>query len=149
MSRKDIYSAVFFLALAIAVGLQAGGYPKGTLKHVGPGLFPLALAVLLGCLSFTLLLVSWSHRKEKGKPVWPQHKTAIGVIMLALFAYGFFLQLLGFSLTTFLFSLALLKYGYPRAWLFPIGGALATTMIIFLLFKVWLGTPFPTGIIGF
>lgn len=149
MSRKDIYSALLFLALAVAIGLQAGFYPKGNLKHVGPGLFPLILAILLGCLSLTLFLVSLSHRKERGKPIWPRHKTAIGVVLLALFAYGFLLQILGFSLTTFFFSLALLKYGYPREWLLPFGGALATTVTTLLLFKVWLGTPFPTGIIGF
>jgi hypothetical protein len=149
MSRKDIFSAVAFLVFSLAFGLQTCMYPLGDLKRVGPGFFPLVLAILLGLLSLILFLVALPHREEKKKSPWPEQWGGVVGVLLSLFAYGFLLQYLGFTLTTFLFSLTLLKYGYPGKWLWPIGGALATTFFTLLIFKVWLGTPFPTGIIGY
>jgi len=149
MTAKDIFSAVVLLIFALAFGLQAGLYPFGDLKRVGPGFLPLVLAVLLGLLSLILFLVSLPHRKEKKGFPWPEQWVGMVSVLVSLFAYGLFLKSLGFSLTTFLFSFALLKYGYPKKWLFPLGGALATTVFCLLVFKVWLGTPFPTGIIGY
>jgi uncharacterized YccA/Bax inhibitor family protein len=149
VTRKDTFSAVVLMVLAIAFGLQASRYPLGDLKRVGPAFLPLVLAALLGLLALILFLVALPHWGERGKPSRPEQWGGIIGVLLSLFAYGFLLNYLGFSLTTFLFSLSLLKYGYPGKWLWPIGGALATTFFTILVFKVWLGTPFPTGIIGY
>lgn len=149
MSRKDIFSAVVLLIFALAFGIQASMYPQGDLKRVGSGFFPLVLAVLLGFLSLLLLFVSLPHRQEKREFPWPQQWGGIVGVLVALFAYGFFLKSLGFSLATFLFSFGLLKYGYPEKWLLPFGWALATNFFYLLIFKVWLGTPFPTGVLGY
>ncbi len=149
MARKDIFSAVVLFVFALAYGLQASLFPLGDLKRVGPGFFPLVLAVLLGLLSLVLFLVSLPHRNEKRGFPWPQQWGGVVSVLVALFAYGFFLKSLGFSLATFLFSFGLLKYGYPEKWFLPLAGALATTLFCLVIFKVWLGTPFPTGIIGY
>lgn len=149
VSRKDFFSAVVLLVFALAFGLQASLYPLGDLKRVGAGFFPLVLAVLMGILSLLLFFVSWPHRQEKRKFPWPEQCWGIVSVLAALFAYGFFLKSLGFSVATFLFSFGLLKYGYPGKWVLPLGGALATTFFCLLIFKVWLGTPFPTGILGY
>jgi hypothetical protein len=149
MPKRDIFSAVALLTLSLAVGLKAATFPLGDLRRIGPGFFPLVLASLLGLLSLGLLFSSLGRRKE-GVPVpWPRQWLGIVSVLMALFAYGFFLKFLGFSLTTFLFSLVLLKYGYPQKWMIPLGGALATTLFALLVFKYWLGTPFPGGWIGF
>ena len=149
MSRKDIFSAAVLLTFALAFGVQASMYPLGELKRVGAGFFPLVLAVLLGLLSLVLFLVSLPHRHDRKKISWPAQWGGIISVLVALFAYGFLLKYLGFPLTTFLFSLFLLKFGYPGKWLLPLGGALATMIFTFLIFKAWLGTPLPAGIIGF
>ena len=149
MSRRDRFSAVALLVFALAVGLKASTFPLGNLKSVGPGFFPLVLAALLGLLSLVLLISSFTSLEEKDAPRWPARWTGVVSVLVALFAYGFLLKFLGFSLTTFLFSLALLKYGYPKGWVIPLGGALATTFFTLVIFKYWLGTPFPVGWVGF
>lgn len=149
MQKRNIFSALALLAFSLAVGLKAATFPLGDLRRIGPGFFPLVLASLLGMLSLSLLLSSLRNREEGVPPRWPRRWMGIVSVLLALFAYGFLLKFLGFSLTTFLFSLALLKYGYPEKWMIPLGGALATTLFSFLVFKYWLGTPFPGGWIGF
>jgi len=149
MHKRNILSALALLAFSLAVGLKAATFPFGDLRRIGPGFFPLVLASLLGILSLALFLSSLGKREVGVPPRWPRQWLGIASVLLGLFAYGFFLKFLGFSLTTFLFSLAFLKYGYPGKWIIPLGGALATTLFSFLVFKYWLGTPFPGGWIGF
>jgi hypothetical protein len=149
MSRRDRFSAITLLVFALVVGFKAGTFPLGSLKSVGPGFFPLVLVTLLGILALILLITSLVSIEEKAPPQWPDRWTGIVIVLAALFAYGFLLKFLGFSLSTFLFSLALLKYGYPGEWLIPLGGSLATTFFTLLVFKYWLGTPFPAGWVGF
>jgi hypothetical protein len=149
MQKRNIFSAVAMLAFSLAVGVKAATFPLGDLRRIGPGFFPLVLASLLGILSLALLLSFLGKREEGVPPRWPRQWLGIISVLVALFAYGFFLKFLGFSLANFLFSLALLKYGYPGKWMIPLGGALATTLFSFLVFKYWLGTPFPGGWIGF
>jgi hypothetical protein len=149
MSRRDRFSAVALLVFSLAVGFKAGTFPLGNLKSIGPGFFPLVLAALLGILSLVLLISSLTNPEEKEPVKWPERWTGVVSVLGALFAYGFLLKSLGFSLSTFLFSLALLKYGYPKEWVIPVGGALATTFFTLVIFKYWLGTPFPAGWVGF
>ena len=149
MSRRDRFSAIVLLVFSLTVGLKASTFPLGDLKSIGPGFFPLVLAALLGFLSLGLLFASLTDREEKDPAKWPDHWAGIVIVLAALFAYGLFLKILGFPLSTFLFSLALLKYGYPKGWSIPLGGALATTFFTLVVFKYWLGTPFPAGWVGF
>jgi hypothetical protein len=149
MSRRDRFSAIALLVFALVVGIKAGTFPLGNLKSVGPGFFPLVLATLMGILALILLIGSLVSAEDKAPPQWPHRWAGIISVLAALFAYGFLLKFLGFSLSTFLFSLALLKYGYPGEWLIPLGGASATTFFTLLVFKYWLGTPFPAGWVGF
>jgi len=149
MHKRNILSALALLALSLAVGLTASTFPLGDLRRIGPGFFPLVLASLLGIFSLALLLSSLGKREERAPSHWPRRWLGIVSVLAALFAYGFFLKFLGFALATFLFSLVLLKYGYPDKWMIPLGGALATTLFSLLVFKYWLGTPFPGGWIGF
>ena len=149
MQKRNIFSALGLLAFSLAVGLKAATFPLGDLRRIGPGFFPLVLASLLGILSLALLLSSLEKREEGVPSHWPRRWLGIVSVLAALFAYGFFLKFLGFSLATYLFSLVLLKYGYPDKWMIPLGGALATTLFALLVFKYWLGTPFPGGWMGF
>jgi hypothetical protein len=71
------------------------------------------------------------------------------IVVGAILAYAYLLSYLGFFLTTFLFSFSFFKYGYPNKWLLPLGGALGTASFAMLIFRIWLGTPFPQGIWGF
>jgi len=149
LSRWNTISAVILLVFSFCVGLKASTFPLGDLKRVGPGFFPIVLSSLMGLLSLLFLITSCMKRADQGRIHWPKQWFGIGAVLFSLFAYGFLLKILGFSLTTFLFSLGLLKYGYPGKWVIPFGGAVATTFFTLLIFRYWLGTPFPTGWIGY
>lgn len=138
--------AVFALALAE----RASHYPFGkSLKASGPGFFPFVLCVILALLSIGLVFVSLARKEKSPKFIWPERKAGIVVVLAAILSYGLLLEPLGFTLTTFLFAFGLFKFGYPSRWFLPLAGAAATSLSTMLLFRIWLGTPFPTGILGF
>jgi hypothetical protein len=149
MFRRDSFVAIILFIFSLGVGIQASRYPIGSgLKRVGPGFFPLVIAILLGALSVALLVKSIIHSEKGDKPIWPEQFLSLIVIMVAVFAYGFLLEYLGFPLNTFLFSFALFKYEYPHKWLLPFIGGLTTSIFSFFIFKMWLNVSFPHGILG-
>jgi putative tricarboxylic transport membrane protein len=148
MRHRDTCSAIVFLILALAVGLQAARFPMGNLKRVGPGFFPLILAALLGLLSMLLLIKGlWSS--ERVRVCWPARWGGIILVIAAIFAYTLLLKPLGFLLATFLFTSLVFKYADSTRWAVPLAGAAITTGLNFLLFKVWLAIPFPSGFLGY
>ena len=149
MRNRDSYSAIVLFALALAIGIQASRFPIGSLKSVGPGFLPLVLAVLLGFLSAVLFVGALRHGNGRSKFNWPERWLGMSMVLLAILAYGFFLKNLGFLFSTFLVSFVLFKYSDPKRWLRPLVEASATTIFNLLVFRIWLGIPLPTGLIGY
>ena len=148
--RSESYGAIALFLLALAVIFQASLYPMGnSLKRIGPGFFPLALGVLMALFSLVIFIKSLVHPAKEETFKRPKSWSGLMVVAGSTLAYGFLLPYLGLFLTTFLFSFWLFKYGYPDRWWMPLGGGAATGIITFLVFKVWLGTPFPQGFMGF
>jgi hypothetical protein len=68
---------------------------------------------------------------------------------VALFAYGFLLELVGFLVTTFLFLLFLFKVPEPKGWAIPLVISGVAVIASYFIFAVWLKSAFPKGIFGF
>lgn len=150
LMRSESYGAIALFLLALAVVFQTSLYPLGnSLKRIGPGFFPMALGVLMALFSFMIFIKSIVHPAKEAGFKRPKSWSGLIVVVGSTLAFGFLLQYLGLFLTTFLFSFWLFKYAYPDRWWMPIGGGAATGIITFLVFKVWLGTSFPPGLMGF
>ena len=149
MRGRDKYSAIGFLVFAVFIGVQASRFPFGSLRRVGPGFFPLVLALLLGVLSLALFIKA-IHSQEK-KIDWPDRQGAIALalVVAAIFGYSLLLKPLGFLLTTLLFSLVVYKFSDLRGRFRPIIASLIATFASILFFKIWLGIPFPAGVLGY
>jgi putative tricarboxylic transport membrane protein len=69
--------------------------------------------------------------------------------LIALFGYGFLLELLGFLVTTCIFLFFLFKLNEPKRWAMPLVISGITVILSYLFFAIWLKSPFPKGILGF
>lgn len=148
MRHRDLASAMAFLVLAVAVGVQAARFPMGTLRRVGPGFFPLLLALCLALLALALLLKAL--RSAEPVPVaWPARWAGLLLVVAAILGYAVLLTPLGFLPTTFLFTFLVFKFADPGRWFVPLAGSSLTTGLSFILFKQWLAIPFPAGFLGF
>jgi hypothetical protein len=89
---KDFWSGIMFLCFA-AVGIFAArNYSMGTSGKMGPGYFPVALAILLGALGLLLVvrsIVSGDERVERMK-LLPLFLLIVGVV-----AFGAAIEPLG------------------------------------------------------
>lgn len=149
MRNRDSYSSLGFLVVAIIVGVQATRFPFGTLKRLGPGFFPLVLSILLGILSLDLLIKTIRHKKEESQIEWPRRWGGLILVMIAIFTFSLFLKPLGFLVTTVLFTSVVFKFADPNRWLAPLTTSVVATLVSFVVFKIWLGIPFPVGFLGY
>lgn len=145
MSRDQV-SALFWLAVAIFVGVRSFALKLGTLNQPGPGFFPFWGAVILGVLSLVLLVRSRRRRAPESGPgirSW----TPI-VVAGALLGYLVLLEVLGFAAVTFLFLLFLFRLVRKR-WTVSGVSALVGAGACYALFQLWLKTQLPRGPFGF
>jgi putative tricarboxylic transport membrane protein len=150
MRHRDVYTAVGFLALAIAFGIQASQFPFGSLRRVGPGFFPLVLALLLGGLSLALFLKT-IRKEETTRIEWPRRQSGLilTLVVVAIFGYSLLLKPFGFLLTNLLFCFGVYKLSDPKRTFGPFIASLIATFLSIVFFKVWLGIPFPRGFLGY
>jgi putative tricarboxylic transport membrane protein len=138
--RTDRGVALGLLFLAISYGAAASTLQAGFLTDpIGPRAFPYLLAVILGSASVLLAI-----RPTNDTPGWPIRSIQfqIAIMILALVAYGYLIQPIGYlvSTTAMMFVLTLL-FGAT-----PLKGLLASAgLVLFLhvLFSTALGLYLP------
>lgn len=139
---------VLFLFGGATVALSLG-MPLGTLRMAGPGMFPLALGVLLMCLS-----AAWSiaHLSRKAFPakgfVWSQALKRVMPFVGAMGGATLLLNLLGYPLTSFAMLTVLFRLMGSRSWACNALLALGVAGVSYLVFVQWLQVPLPRGFLG-
>lgn len=149
MKNRDLISSLFFIGFGIIFIIGALQYGVISSGVPGSGCLPLIVGIILISLSTTILIPAIFKRKEEsgaieGEKFFPQKNSLkrFFVALSALFGYGFFLGYLGYSLTTFLFIIFLLKFVEQAKWKIIFIFAFLTASISFTLFilvlKIWL-----------
>jgi putative tricarboxylic transport membrane protein len=135
---------VFWIVLGIAAAAHARSI--GLVGPSGPesGLFPLIAGVLIAGSGLVLLLRS-EHRAQT--PAWATG-AALGRVLgvcagLAFMALG--LDTLGFTLTSAITMIVLLRTVDRSNWLASIGIAISAVALVVWLFGHMLGMPLPRG----
>jgi Tripartite tricarboxylate transporter TctB family len=108
---KDFWSGVMFCGFAAVAIFSARGYALGTAGKMGPGYFPLLLAVLLAALGATLIARSVVLT---GEPVSRFHVLPLAVIAAAVCLFGVLIEPLG--LVVSLAALTLMRPGQARSF---------------------------------
>ena len=147
MMKKYDKSALVFLVMGILIILGTRNLRIGTFFSPGSGLFPLLLGILLVVLSAISFFVSNTEKLPKlSSALLPRIvMTAIAL----LFAYRFCLPVLGYSLSTLLLFILLLKILGKQGWVPTVVWSVTITAGSYLIFIQWLGVAFPRGIIPF
>ena len=152
MKKADQWSGVVLLILAAFICWQAITLPYGNIHNPGPGFFPLWLGIVLGIMSFGLI-VKVTRQKEGARMVWDilAEKIRWGRILLVIIAlvlYGFLLDYIGFLILTLLLMAFLLRAIEPQPWKVVIGWALFGSIGSYLVFEIWMKLRLPKGFLG-
>jgi putative tricarboxylic transport membrane protein len=83
--------------------------------------------------------------QETGQMNWVK----IALVLLSLVSYAFFLERLGFVVTTFVLLTFLLGWIEGTNWGRSLGVASAAALGSFAIFELWLKIRLPKGIFGF
>ncbi len=147
--KKLDISLIFFVAVGTAICVESFKLGLGTLRSPQAGFLPFLLGLALGALAAARLLVDLSGQ---GALEWLKISIStrrVVPILLALFAYAFLLDILGFFLDTFLLVLFLIRGVESRPWWVAGLGALGISFFCYLVFRVWLQVQLPMGFLEF
>ena len=153
--RQNFYnrtSALFFMGVGIFFSLYGRTVEIGDWSEPGPGFMPFWSGIVLAVMAFFLLLGSFKRREWPiMPPFFPLADSWKRIVMafLAMVAYLLLFKIIGFTLTTFVFIVFLLKTIFPQNWKRTLITAFATAILARLLFVNFLETQLPRGILGF
>jgi putative tricarboxylic transport membrane protein len=140
--------AVFWVAVAIVVCYGATRLGLGSVTEPGPGFIFFWSGLLLAALSLIVATESLRGSAEPFQEMGRMNWVKIGLVLLSLVLYAFFLERVGFMLTTFVvlsFLLGLIE-GTNSGRSFAVAAAAALGS--FAIFELWLKIRLPKGIFG-
>lgn len=146
MRRADIASSLFWMAVGAFVAWSGWDLELGTVSDPGSGFLLFWVGLIMIGLAAVVLVNTL--REAAGAPQSPlagARWRRVVLVLVALIAYGWALPRLGFILTTTAVLVFLFKAVEPQRWSVAIGGAVASALIAYLIFKVWLGAQLPAG----
>ena len=149
MRLSDTVAGFLLLIFGAGVAIHARTFPAGAGHGVGPGFFPVAIAVGLALGGVALI---WSGRKQRDGP-WlefedwvrrPRMALNAALVTGSLIAYALVVDTVGFFLTAFVFlGVLLLAFGVRKRWVALI--AAVTTLGLHFAFYTLLRVPLPWG----
>jgi Tripartite tricarboxylate transporter TctB family len=171
--RKENWLSGFWIVCGLSICIGSNRLSLGSLNDPGPGMFPFIAGAVLCVLS----MVEWwnttrAYRRvahtlaqtvaggaagaravavEAVEPLFANRVGAFkaAAIIVALLVYALTMEHLGFILSTTLFIAFLLWLVERQRWYVIVFGAVLSSMATYLVFKVWLETALPIGLLGF
>jgi len=116
----------------------------GSFRHPGVGFLPFGLCIVLILFSLALIISRW--KRGTSVPFWSRRtwlRPLLGVVLLGL--YALVIETLGFPLTTLAFLLVWMGVIERIHWLKMISVSLGVTLVLYLIFGVFLEVPVPMG----
>lgn len=156
MLGRDGIAGLICLGLSIALLVLTRGLPQSALVPIGPDFYPRIVLVITLVLSVMLiaadLLSAWRGHGAVAAPVAapvPRNYRLVVATFAVFGVYVLLLPFLGFRISTFLFVAALQAvlekpHGWRR-WAVVVTAALATVIVTYLAFEVYLSVLLPRG----
>ena len=149
--NKETYTSLFWLIAGVAICISAYDISLGSLTNPGPGLFPFLVGVGLFVLSTANLFINMRKTLQFGDKDEADEikgKTDVVMVLVALLTYALTLDYLGFLIGTCLFLAFLLHMTGSQPWYIVFFGSVVGSLVIYVIFKIWIETPLPTGLLG-
>ena len=144
MVRRDVAVASLALAFGAAAAFESAKLPFGTIHNPGQGFFPWWASVLVVLLATILLIQALKLRASTALDK-SGRIAKVAALLVALAAYTFLLDPLGYPLCTFLLVLFMLRVTDPQRWTVALSMAAITAVGSYVVFAIWLSVPLPRG----
>ena len=138
--------AIGFAAFGLLLALQARDLEYMGEFAPGAGFLPLWLGLILFALVIGHLVTT---RKSVGERSASGSGRKVYAVAAGLAACVALINWLGFAAAIAAYLLYLTRWVERRSWGLSAGLAAITTLILYLVFRLWLGVPLPRGPWGF
>lgn len=133
----------------VLVALEAQTLKLGRISRPEPGFFPFWLGIALVILGAVLAVSSRRGTAAESEGSWKELKwEKIVYSLVSVLAYAFLLQPLGFLISTFILMFLLFRVVGDQKWFVVAAGSVITSLVTYLLFRVWLQVQLPSGLLG-
>ena len=139
--RTDAAAGILFVGFGLFFGIQSLGLEIGTAFRMGPGYFPLVLAVVLVIFGGLILFNAIKADKDS-PPIGAVAWRGLLFILPAPIFFGLTVRGLGFIPSIFLTTLIAGLASFKMRPLHAVGLAVAVTIFSTLVFSYALGLPF-------
>ncbi len=154
MELKRIEGTIWILIGAVICAF-AYGTGLGTFHEPGAGFVAFVAGLLITVLGFLVIIFSQKSPHEIKKPSHPilgisilqRASFSIVYTVTILLFYAFFLNWLGYIVTTFIALFFLFLDPVRRSWLLSLFAASVSVSASYLVFEVWLKSQLPRGIL--
>jgi hypothetical protein len=154
MKNRDRVSGIILLLLGLGICWKSLTYPLGSLRRPGGGLFPLIASIFLIGLSAIITAQAFFNRdteKAVRAPFFPEKEAPKRIFFgfAALLGYRYLMPVIGFAPATCFFIFVLSKSLGKYGWKISIFFSVATAVVAYYLFEVWLKIPMPRPMMRF
>ncbi|MBU3725362.1 MAG: tripartite tricarboxylate transporter TctB family protein [Burkholderiaceae bacterium] len=94
-NRRDFNAGLMFILIGLFFGIYSLDYSLGSANRMGPGYFPLLLAIIMGVLGLIVLVMSFAPADAQ-EPPGPTDWRGIGLILASVLLFGLLLPYAGF-----------------------------------------------------
>lgn len=141
LTRRHVITSAVPFALGAATVYASTGLGIGSLTSPGPGLWPMLVGATLMLGSLAVLMTG-----SDGEP-FVERSWHVAAASLALAAFIAVFARVGFVLPALLLLAVWLRYISRESWRVTVGVTVAATAVLYVLFDVILGVPFPFDIV--
>lgn len=139
INKTDLAAGLLFIFFGAVFGLQSLGMEMGTTLRMGPGYFPMVLAVVLTALGIAVAISAVGSVSDAiGAVAW----RGMLFILLAPVFFGLTVRGLGFVPSIFVTTLIAALAALKMRPFYVVSLALAVTIFSTLVFSYALGLPF-------
>ena len=142
-------SALFWVAVGLLTCYGASRLGLGSVAEPGVGFIFFWSGLILVILSLIVLADSIRSSEDTVREMGEMNWAKIALVLLSLLLYAFFLERLGFVLTTFVLMSFLLGCIEGTNWFRSLGVAGAAALASYAIFELWLKIRLPKGLFGF
>ena len=142
-------TTIFWVALGILACYGATRLGLGSITEPGAGFIFFWSGLILVLLSLIVLANSIRSPEDMAEEVGQINWAKITLVLLSLLLYAYFLERLGFLMTTFVLLSFLLGWIDNTSWGRSLTVAGGAALACFAIFELWLKIRLPKGIFGF
>lgn len=135
----------FLLLLSLLYTICARGYSFGTLTAPKTGFLPQLVGFIAIIVSGYLLVLSLLGKGDAKTIKMNCDFRRLALLVLTMIFYIVLFKPLGYLISTILLLIITMKIGQVKGWKAPVIVSIITAIFFYMVFKMFLSVPLPTG----